>query len=114
MTADEITDATTFLFGVDRRDLLGRTRTARCVEARQALAWALRQNQWTFDAIGDYLGKDHTTIMHGLRAIERKARRSPRLAEKLDALRRPVQPPLDWAARIEQLERRVAALEASR
>jgi chromosomal replication initiator protein len=112
MTPDQITDATTFLFGVDRGDLLGRTRTARCVEARQALAWALRQNHWSLESIGDYLGKDHTTIIHGLRAIERKARHSPRLTEKLEALRRPIQPPLDWAARIEQLERRVADLEA--
>jgi hypothetical protein len=112
MTADQLITATTWLFNVERAALLGRSRVSRVVEARQALAWALRQSDWTLESIGDLLHKDHTTIMYSIKAVERRAKRDTRLAERLKVLAPIADPPIDWQARCTALEARVAELEA--
>jgi chromosomal replication initiation ATPase DnaA len=113
VTPEQLTDATAFLFGVQRADMLSQNRTARVVQARQALAWALRQNDWSLESIGAYLHRDHTTIIHALKIIERDANRNQRLAERLDALRQPaMERSVDWPARIRVLEATVAELKS--
>jgi chromosomal replication initiation ATPase DnaA len=112
MTAEQIVSATSFMFGVDRSELLGSGRTARVSEARHALAWALRQANWSLESIGDFLHRDHTTIIYAVRVIERKAERSARFAERLAVLTQPVEEPVNWKARVLALEARVAELEA--
>lgn len=112
-TPDQLADTTALLFGVKRTEIFSTSRVARVTEARMALAWALRQNDWSLEAIGAFLRRDHTTIIHALATIERKARQSARLAERLRALdASPVAPPIDWQARVTELEKRVAVLEA--
>lgn len=111
MQANQLIATTAFMFGVEQRDLFSANRTARVAEARQALAWALRQSNWSLEAIGDFLRRDHTTIIYALKAVEAKARHNPRFAERLSALAQPVDPPIDLQARVTELEQRVAQLE---
>jgi chromosomal replication initiator protein len=76
-------------FEVPRAALLGGSRQRHIVQARQALAWALRQThpELSLAAIGDLLGgRDHTTIMWALEAAERRARADPRYAVRLSTL----------------------------
>jgi chromosomal replication initiator protein len=76
-------------FEVSRAALIGGSRQRHIVQARQALAWALRQThpELSLAAIGDLLGgRDHTTILWALEAAERRARDDPRYALRLSAL----------------------------
>lgn len=111
MDAEQLTTATAQLFGVKRADLFSHNRTARVAQARQALAWALRKHDWSLEAIGAYLRRDHTTIIYAVAAMDRRATHQPRLAEKLAALTAVYTAPIDWPARVADLERRVAELE---
>jgi chromosomal replication initiation ATPase DnaA len=111
MTTEHLVSATSFMFGVDRADLFGSNRTARVAEARQVLAWALRRANWSLESIGDFLHRDHTTIIYAVKVIERKAARSARFAERLAALTQPAEAPVDWQARVLALEARVTELE---
>lgn len=113
MTPEQLAETTASLFGVVLADLFSDSRVARTAEARMALAWALRQNNWSLEAIGEYLGRDHTTIIYGLARIEERATKDARLAERLKILDDPlVSQPIAWQTRIIELERRVLALEA--
>lgn len=113
MNADQLTDTAALLFGVSRADLFSTSRVIRIAEARMALAWALRKQEWSLEAIGAYLKRDHTTIIYAIARIERRAELNPRLAEKLKALEQQAPaPPVDWQARMDLLEQRLAAVEA--
>lgn len=111
-TPDQLADTAAFVFGVDKRSLFSGNRTHRVVEARQALAWALRQQQWSLVSIGAFLRRDHTTIIYAIEAVERLRGRNTRFAERLAVLAQPIAPPaVDWQERIDALERRVTELE---
>ncbi len=112
VTSDQLITTTAWLLGIERTAILSRNRSRHVVEARQALAWSLRESGWSLESIGAFLDRDHTTIIHALKAVERKARRSPRLAERLKVLSPAVEPAIDWQARAMALEARVAQLEA--
>ena len=112
MTVDQLIDTTTYMFNVKRSELLGSSRVARVVEARQSLAWALRQSNWSLESIGDLLHRDHTTIIYALRVVDRKSARNPRFAEKLAVLQQQIEPPIDLQTRVATLEIKVAELEA--
>jgi chromosomal replication initiation ATPase DnaA len=119
-TADQLSDTTARLFGVSRADLIGTNRTARVAQARHALAWALRRNDWSLEAIGDYLRRDHTTIIYALARIERDAARDPRLAERLAVLDTS-EIDVEWravaaeqAAEIDRLRAHIRELEGTR
>ena len=77
-TLDQLSNTAAFLFGVERAAIFSRSRVARVTKARMALAWALRRNDWSLEAIGDYLCRDHTTIINALAVIERDAARDSR------------------------------------
>jgi len=62
--------------GVGPRDLLGRTRLSHIVDARRDLYHALRVSGLSLTQIGAAVGRDHTTVMTGLkRREELRARR---------------------------------------
>lgn len=112
-TPDQLADTAAFVFGVDKRAIFGLTRTTRVAEARQALAWALRQQEWSLESIGAFLKRDHTTIMYAIKAVETRRACNPRFAERIAVLAEPsAPPPVDWKQRVEALEQRVAELEA--
>lgn len=112
MTPDQLVDNAAFAFGVDRRAIFGDSRVAEIVKARHAVAWALRQEDWSLESIGAFLRRDHTTIIHAIKATEHRRKRNPRFAERLSIVAAPhKQPPIDWCQRITALEQRVAELE---
>jgi chromosomal replication initiator protein len=76
-------------FEVPRAALMGQSRQRHIVQARQAVAWALRQThpELSLAAIGDLLGgRDHTTILWAVDAAERRAKADARYALRLSAL----------------------------
>lgn len=59
--------------GVSVDDLLGPSREAWLVEARQGLMWVLRHRLGlSYPEIGRAVRRDHTTAMHGVKAEERR------------------------------------------
>jgi hypothetical protein len=74
----EILKRVCWLHGVDAADVLGRTKVASVTLARQHFAWLLRRHtKLTSMAVGQILGRDHSTILHSEARIDReiKARR---------------------------------------
>jgi chromosomal replication initiation ATPase DnaA len=60
---------------VTRADLCGRRRTRAAASARQEIWWLLRHHpelHFSFADIGRLFGRDHTTIMAGVGAHERR------------------------------------------
>lgn len=59
------------VFGVSRMELRSDRRAARQAHARQAFFyWAKQLTPCSFPQIGDFIGKDHTTAIHGARVYE--------------------------------------------
>jgi chromosomal replication initiation ATPase DnaA len=56
-------------FNVDPDAVLGHSRAADVADARQLLYWLLRQDGHSYPHIGHMLGRHHTTIIHGVRAV---------------------------------------------
>jgi chromosomal replication initiation ATPase DnaA len=83
MTSDNYIAATAYIFGVNRADIMGRNRCAKVAEARMALAWLLRQSDWSLEAIGALLSRDHTTIRYAVATIDRRMEKNTRLAGRL-------------------------------
>jgi chromosomal replication initiator protein len=76
-------------FEVSRTALTSRSQQRHIVQARQAVAWALRRTrpELSLAAIGEVLGgRDHTTIIWAVEAAERRAKADPRYAQRLSAL----------------------------
>ena len=56
--------------GVPEEKILGKRRTRQVSELRQILYYVLRKTGYSFPSIGFALGRDHTTIMYGVRKIK--------------------------------------------
>lgn len=89
--ADEILDEVCSEYAVRRQELLGVSRTAGIVEARHDAMWRFRQCRneygdplYGYPELGRIFNRDHTTIIHGVRAHQRR----------MDAQ----QPHVTWAA----------------
>jgi len=54
--------------GVSVADILGPSRRARVVAARQAVMAVLHRRGWSSPRIGRALRRDHSTVLHGIRA----------------------------------------------
>lgn len=112
MSVEQLVRTTSYLFNVEEHAIFGDSRLARVAEARQVLAWALRQENWTLEAIGQLLRRDHTTIMYAVKAVEQKARNNTRFAEKIAALTHQIEMSKGLEDRVTELEARLAQLEA--
>ena len=61
--------------GVDIEDMLSPKRTAMVAHARQeAMALLSELLKWSLPQIGEAFNRDHTTILHGLRAVQKRTR----------------------------------------
>lgn len=72
-------------YGVTLEDILGHSRKTSIVLARRKAAWLLySRGKVSTTMVGDYLNKDHTTIIHALRRYEedRARERAKRAAEQ--------------------------------
>ncbi len=86
---DEIITAVSEHFQIPATELLGKSRKAEFVFPRQ-IAWKLCKDvlKMGFAAIGkNFGGKNHTTIMHGIKKIETLVRKDSAVARHVHALR---------------------------
>jgi chromosomal replication initiation ATPase DnaA len=61
-----------YLTGVSRGRILSRSRDRNTARARQMVMWKARQKGYSLTAIGRALNRDHTSVLHGIRVINRK------------------------------------------
>ena len=59
--------------GISLDDILGSSRLASIARVRQAAYWYSREGGISFNTIGRFFNRDHTTIIHGCRKHERRA-----------------------------------------
>ncbi len=74
--------------GVSRAELGSATRAKRVAVARQVVMWLCRRHtDASLDAIGEALGgRDHSTVVHGLQAIERRLAADAALRDQVRAI----------------------------
>ena len=80
-------------FGVGGADILGTRRFRTVAEARLLCYWLLRtRTRMSFPEIGQTMGRDHGTVMNGIRSVVKKlgsdkqfAQMVERVTERLDA-----------------------------
>jgi len=89
VTRAGVINAVTGHYGVTLRDLCGRTRTKEIVTPRQVAMYLLREEtEASLLEIGHELGgRDHTTVMHGIRQIERALLTDTALRARVMAIR---------------------------
>ena len=77
-------------FGLKETDLTGKRRTRLLVRPRQMTMYILRNTcGLPLMRIGELLGgKDHTTVMHGVKRVEREIEANPQIKQELSQLRR--------------------------
>ena len=87
-TIHEIINAVTAYFDVKLTDLLSKRRQKSIALPRQVGMWLARKyTRYSLDEIGGYFGgRDHTTVMHGVKAINRKCAACPVLAQDVARL----------------------------
>jgi len=69
MTHDKILQIVSEYYGINKNDILQRTRKVHIVEKRQMLHYVLRE-QYSFERIAFLTGYDHSTIIHSVKTIE--------------------------------------------
>lgn len=75
-------------FGVTRKDLLGPSRLRGVLVPRQvAMALARDVGGWSLPRIAAAFGRDHTTVLHACRQVDRRAGEDARLAATVRQLR---------------------------
>jgi hypothetical protein len=89
ITAEAIIDAVIRHYRVARRDLLSPLKVRRVVRARHVAMYLIREFlDLSLKDIGATLGgRDHTTVIYGLRRIAKKIQSDSNLASDLDSLR---------------------------
>ncbi|GIW69285.1 MAG: chromosomal replication initiator protein DnaA [Patescibacteria group bacterium] len=83
LNINEILKAVCNYYSVKIPDIKGKRRTKDLVIPRQVAMFLIKEMTDTpFMAIGDFLGgRDHTTIMHGVRTIEEEVKKSGRIKQ---------------------------------
>ena len=89
VTPDAIIGATCGYFGQKREDIIGKSRNADFVKARQICAYLIYELlAMPLDAIGKLLGgRDHTTIMHARDKIAKLITLNNRIAKEVDDIK---------------------------
>ena len=68
----QIVDQVSSLHCVSRADILGTSRVAKIICARQHCYTLARQGGKSFLAIGRFFNRDHTTVIYGIKAHEKR------------------------------------------
>jgi chromosomal replication initiation ATPase DnaA len=66
--------------------LIGRNRTPAVSRRRRLAMWLLRHQGHSLKAIGRILERDHSTVIHGLRLVQRDRTNNPAFAQTLRTL----------------------------
>jgi chromosomal replication initiator protein len=90
ITVDEIQKAVAEHYGLKQADLLSERRTRAVARPRQTAMYLAKQlTTRSYPDIGRrFGGRDHTTVLHAVRTIERLAAEDPALARDVEALTR--------------------------
>lgn len=75
------------LYGLSCRILRSRSRKNHISEARQLVWYVLRDYGWSFQQIGKAFGRDHTSVMHGVKRIQGRLSYEPSLKTILERVR---------------------------
>lgn len=60
-------------FGLAIEEIMGEQRSKKIVEARHEIFWRLKkETKWSLPQIGRFMGRDHTTVLHGLRRYAKR------------------------------------------
>ncbi|MFD4328314.1 helix-turn-helix domain-containing protein [Nocardioides sp. NPDC058538] len=75
LEADQVLAAVAAAYVVDVEQLHGRARNAPLAEARHVAFWILhRRRCWLLQAVGDWLDRDHSSVLHGVRRVDADSR----------------------------------------
>lgn len=67
--------------------LVARDKHATIAAARNAAMWCLRQSGYSYSEIASFIGgRDHSTVINGVRGIEKKLAADPELRAELERL----------------------------
>jgi chromosomal replication initiator protein len=68
---ERLIELTCSYFHVDRKPVMGKLRVAKYVQARHVLMYLFRTKlKMSLSEIGKFMGRDHTTVIFGVRNIE--------------------------------------------
>jgi Bacterial dnaA protein helix-turn-helix len=71
-------------------DILGRNRRPPIAAARHEAVWRVRHaTGWSLPRLGRFFKRDHTTVLHSLRKMEKRSVRDPELLATMNALSLP-------------------------
>ena len=89
-TLQRIIEIVTRFYGVKLSDLQSRRRHKSVTEPRQVCMWlARRRTRFSLEEIGGYFGgRDHTTVMHSVKAVDERIATDPAVAEQVKSLDR--------------------------
>lgn len=86
----QVRDAVARIFEVEPHALIGRSRRRPVVQYRHTAIWVIRKcfPALTFEMIGQLFGgRDHSTVMAGIRNVDERRRRDRAFAALTDAMR---------------------------
>lgn len=88
LTIQDIVDQVASFFSVKLVDLQSKRRHKSVTIPRQVCMWLARHHtRFSLQEIGTYFGgRDHTTVMHSIEAVERRARVDPAFAQQIQQL----------------------------
>jgi chromosomal replication initiator protein len=87
-TIQDIVETVTGYYGVRLSDLLSKRRHKSIVLPRQVCMWLARQHtRYSLQEIGGYFGgRDHTTVMHAISAVNAKRARDPSIGQDVQTV----------------------------
>ena len=93
ITADTIIDIVSEHFGITRADILSKKRNAEIAQPRQIVMYLCREMlDLPYKSIGKVLARDHSTVMHGITAVEDEMSQYPDMQRTIDVLKRKINP----------------------
>ena len=93
ITADAIIDIVSEHFGITRADILSKKRNAEIAQPRQIVMYLCREMlDLPYKSIGKVLARDHSTVMHGITAVEDEMSQYPDMQRTIDVLKRKINP----------------------
>lgn len=88
LSFEQITAIVSAYYHVDQTDLFGPRRHKEFVRPRQVMMYLLRHEaNFSYPKIGRELGKDHTTVMHGVEKIEHELPKNGLLQQEITSLK---------------------------
>jgi chromosomal replication initiator protein len=90
LTIQDIVDTVTGYYAVRLSDLLSKRRHKSIALPRQVCMWlARRHTRYSLEEIGGYFGgRDHTTVMHAVSAVNEKRRKDPAVDQDIVSVER--------------------------